>query len=192
MSADSLTTVYFIRHAESDIRVRDDRSRPLTPKGLADSARLAEWFREISVDHIYTSPYLRAWQTVSDLASLKGLDVQPEESFRERKNCGYTPNFIDHIQWLWDDFNHCKAGEESMRQVQERCVLGLERLLVLHPSQTLVIGTHGTALSMVIQHYEPQFSVKDFWRIKEIMPWVIRAQFFGEDLSELKEVLVLE
>ena len=129
MTEDLLTTVYFIRHAESDISVPEDRARPLTAKGLADSARLAEWFRDIQIDHIYSSPYLRAWQTVSDLAALKGLDVQPEENFRERQNCGFEPSFMDHLRWLWEDFNHCKAGEESMRQVQNRNIAALNKLL---------------------------------------------------------------
>lgn len=31
-----MTTVYFIRHAESDNTVRDGRIRPLTKKGMCD------------------------------------------------------------------------------------------------------------------------------------------------------------
>lgn len=114
------TTVFFFRHAESDVSVREDRARPLTAKGLSDSARLAEWFRNIPIDHIYSSPYLRAWQTVSDLAALKGRDIQPEEDFRERQTLGWIPNIDEHLRWLWEDFNHCNAGEEALRQVQNR------------------------------------------------------------------------
>ncbi len=188
----ALTTVYFVRHAESDMRVREDRARPLTAKGLADSARLAEWFRPISIDHIYSSPYLRAWQTLSDLAALKGLDIQPVEDFRERQNFGWIANFNDHLKWLWEDFNHCKSGEEAMRQVQNRAVAALERLLEAQAGKTLVIGTHGTALSMMINHYDPKFGFEDFMNIKNVMPWVVMAQFDHKELIGMKEMIVLE
>ena len=172
--------------------MREDRARPLTAKGLVDSTRLAEWFRDVHVDHIYSSPYLRAWQTVSDLAALKGLDIQPEEDFRERQNCGYQPTFLEHLHWLWEDFNHCKAGEEALRQVQKRNIAALNRLLDRHSGQTIVIGTHGTALSMIINHYDPEFRLEDFMRILKVMPWVVKATFEGDTLLDLAEVVVLE
>ncbi len=190
MTEDLLTTVYFIRHAESDISVREDRARPLTAKGLADSARLAEWFRDIQIDHIYSSPYLRAWQTVSDLAALKGMDVQPEENFRERQNCGFEPSFMDHLRWLWEDFNHCKAGEESMRQVQNRIIVALNKLLESHLGETIIIGTHGTALSMMINYYDPGFGLEDFKRIKNVMPWVVKVVFENRSPLEMSEIVL--
>jgi len=190
LTEDLLTTVYFIRHAESDISVREDRARPLTAKGLADSARLAEWFRDIQIDHIYSSPYLRAWQTVSDLAALKGMDVQPEENFRERQNCGFEPSFMDHLRWLWEDFNHCKAGEESMRQVQNRIIVALNKLLESHLGETIIIGTHGTALSMMINYYDPGFGLEDFKRIKNVMPWVVKVVFENRSPLEMSEIVL--
>ncbi|MGB4596113.1 MAG: histidine phosphatase family protein [Anaerolineaceae bacterium] len=192
MTDPKLTTIYFIRHAESDISVREDRARPLTVKGLADSARLAEWFRDVPIDHIYSSPYLRAWQTLSDLAALKGLDIQPEEDFRERQNCGWEPNFIEHLRWLWEDFNHCKAGEEALRQVQGRNIAALNKLLDRHQGETIVVGTHGTALSMIIHHYDLKFGLEDFMRFKNVMPWVVKATFNGLKCEEITEVVVLE
>jgi 2,3-bisphosphoglycerate-dependent phosphoglycerate mutase len=188
----SLTTVYFIRHAESDISVREDRARPLTVKGLADSARLAEWFRDVPIDHIYSSPYLRAWQTLSDLAALKGLDIQPEEDFRERQSLGWVANFNEHLRWLWEDFNHCDAGEEAMRQVQNRNIAALDQLLDRHPGKTLVVGTHGTALSMIINHNDPEFGFEEFMRIKNVMPWVVKARFDGHRLDGMAAVAVFE
>ena len=184
--------MFFVRHAESDVSVREDRSRPLTAKGLADSARLAEWFRNVAIDHIYSSPYLRSWQTLSDLAALKGLDIQPDEDFRERQNCGWQPNFAEHLNWLWENFNHCKPGEESMRQVQHRNISALNRLLDRHPGETIVIGTHGTALSMILNHYDPEFNIQDFMRIKNVMPWVVKASFDGKTLLELIEKVLPE
>ena len=55
-----MTTVYFIRHAESDFSVRDGRIRPLTEKGLADRKLATEFLQGKNIDAVLSSPYKRA------------------------------------------------------------------------------------------------------------------------------------
>jgi 2,3-bisphosphoglycerate-dependent phosphoglycerate mutase len=38
-----MTTVYFIRHAQSDTKVHDGRIRPLTEKGMNDRILVTEF-----------------------------------------------------------------------------------------------------------------------------------------------------
>ena len=45
-----MTKVYFIRHAESDIGVTDDRTRPLTAKGLVDCALVTDYLSDKDID----------------------------------------------------------------------------------------------------------------------------------------------
>ena len=63
-----MTTVYLIRHAESDRSVRKSGSRPLTEKGREDALKLVGLFQGMEIDRIYSSPYKRALDTVSPLA----------------------------------------------------------------------------------------------------------------------------
>jgi len=60
-----MTTLYFIRHAESDTSVTDDRTRPLTVKGHTDCALVADYLSDKIIDAIYSSPYKRAVDTIS-------------------------------------------------------------------------------------------------------------------------------
>ena len=61
--------------------------------------------------------------------------------------------------------------------VQERNIRALETLLKVHPGQTILIGTHGTALSTIINYYKPDFQLTDFHRIKHIFPWIVKFEF---------------
>lgn len=57
-----LTNLYFVRHAQSDTRIREDTIRPLTPKGLEDAKRLSEILLSLNIHQIFSSPYLRTMQ----------------------------------------------------------------------------------------------------------------------------------
>ena len=41
-----MTTVYFVRHAQPDLSVHDDLTRPLTEKGLQDRKKVTDYFRD--------------------------------------------------------------------------------------------------------------------------------------------------
>ncbi len=70
------TNVYFIRHAESDNTVRDGRIRPLTPKGLADCSLVTNYLNDKNIDMVFSSPFKRAVDTVSDFALKNNLEKQ--------------------------------------------------------------------------------------------------------------------
>ena len=51
-----------------------------------------------------------------------------------------------------------------------------------------VIGTHGTALSTILNYYDPSFGVDDFLRIIDWMPYIVELSFIGHELIEKKEL----
>ena len=56
-----MTIVYFIRHAEPNYANRDEFSRDLTPKGIAQSERLLDVFRGIDIDVFFQALTNRRW-----------------------------------------------------------------------------------------------------------------------------------
>jgi 8-oxo-dGTP diphosphatase len=79
-------TLHLIRHAAAGDRSSwqsDDRDRPLTAKGLAQSKALVEQLRDRQIEAIYSSPYVRCLQTVTPLAEVLGLDIEVEEVLAE-------------------------------------------------------------------------------------------------------------
>ena len=55
-----------------------------------------------------------------------------------------------------------------------------------------MIGTHGTALSSIMNYYNPQFGCEDFLRIIDWMPYIVEMDFEGQNLVNLKELVYIE
>ena len=57
-----------------------------------------------------------------------------------------------------------------------------------YEGKTIVIGTHGTALSTILNYYNRDFGVKDFLRIVNWMPYIIEMKFEGNRLLGISEL----
>ena len=183
-----MTTVYFIRHAEPNYENHDDLSRELSPKGLQSSKELVNSFAGIQIDAFYSSPYLRAVDTIKPLADSRGRSIHLIPDFRERKITDHwIEDFTGFTEKQWADFHYHLPGGESLSMVQERNIRALEDLLQAHPNQTILIGTHGTALSTIINYYKPNFQLADFHRIKGVFPWIVEGEFQGTSCLSMME-----
>lgn len=189
-----MTEVYFIRHAQSDRLYHDDRTRPLTREGLADSEKLAEILKDKGIAHIISSPYTRTLQTVESLAKALRLETETNEELRER-HAGkwHGDRFFDYIEKQWNDFDYRIEDGESLREVQERNIKALGGLLGKYNGETLAIATHGTALSTIINHFYPKYGFEEFVKIVDLMPLVIRTELDvkqdgGMVCTDIKEI----
>jgi len=181
-----MTIVYFIRHAQSDTKIIDDFHRPLTLNGIEASKLLVEKLANVNIDMILSSPYQRAVQTLLPLATSRSLTIQLMEDFRERKvTDGWIADFQSYAKQQWQDFDYYQAGGESLRQVQQRNIVALTKVLNDYRNQTVVIGTHGTALSLIINYYDPQFGFLKFMEFIDVMPWVVVMGFEDNVLTSL-------
>lgn len=183
-----MTHVYFVRHAQPNYENHDDSSRELSPKGLADRALVTDYLRNKGVDAVLSSPYRRAMDTVAPLAEQLGLTVETVEDFRERKvDSGWIEDFHAFSRRQWADFDYKLSDGESLGETQRRNLRALDRVLERFAGKTVVIGSHGTALSTVIRHFRPGFGFGEFERIRPVMPWIVRFTFDGNLCVNVEE-----
>jgi len=71
-----MTSLYFVRHAEPDHDWEDDRTRPLTDEGQADTAKVTEYLHGVRVDAFISSPYHRSYDTVKGAAGDKSMEIE--------------------------------------------------------------------------------------------------------------------
>lgn len=187
-----MTTVYFIRHAQSARGDFEDRVRPLTSEGLADTKQVTAALRDTGITHILSSPYKRTLQTVADLSQTLGLPTETDEDFRERSAGSWRgDNFLEFIEKQWADFSyHIKDGE-CLFDVQKRNIAALNRALAKYSGEVIAIATHGTALSTIINYYKPEFGFRSFMRIIDFMPYIVRMNFDGERLVSFEEIMFI-
>lgn len=180
------TTVYFVRHAKPDLRHHDDMSRELSAQGLEDRRLVTKFLADKNVDVVVSSPYKRAVDTVKDFAIKQQLEIHIIDDFRERKvDSGWIDDFQSFCKAQWTDFNYKRSDGESLAEVQKRNIEALSQILDQYAGKTIVVGSHGTALSTVINYYDAAFGYAEFEKIKSLMPWIVRMVFEGKNCIEI-------
>ena len=184
-----MTELYFIRHAKPDYSVHEDALRPLTALGEAQAQILADRLSHIRFDAVYSSPYLRCVRTVQPLADAQKLEIVTHDGLRERKvDSLWIEDFQTFTQRQWADFQYKLTDGECLAEVQQRNLAALEEILAAEAGKTIAIGTHGTAFSVILNHYNPEFSYEAFQRIAPITPYVYHMAFDGHVLISEAEV----
>lgn len=181
-----MTKVFFVRHAQPEHNHTDDRTRPLTAEGIADAKIVLETLKDKKIDTFYCSPYTRSVCTIRETADYYGMDIQTDERLREREK-GADGNNHGMFQKRWADHDYHEDGGESIRMVQKRNVEALKEILAENSGKNIVIGTHGTALSSIMNYYIPEFGCNDFLRIIDWMPYIVEMDFDGQKLISISE-----
>ena len=188
-----MTTVYFVRHAEPNYNNHDDELRELTEKGLEDCKLVTEYLADKSIDVVLSSPYKRAVDTVMDFASYYSMTIEKIYDFRERKvDSEWIEDFTEFCKRQWADSNYKYTDGETLAEVQKRNISALKQVLEQYENKNIVIGSHGTALSTIINYYDPTYGFEDFDKIRQLMPWIMKLTFVGKKLIDMESVNVFE
>ena len=124
-----MTRVYFVRHAQPEHNWKEDRTRPLTEEGKKDSAIVLEFLKDKKIDAFYCSPYKRSMDTIAETAAFFAKEIITDERLREREK---GP----------DGNNHGMFQKRNMETLNE--------ILSDNADKEVVVGTHGTALSTIL------------------------------------------
>lgn len=77
----------------------------------------------------------------------------------------------------WNDFTYKLSDGECLQEVQTRNMSALQQVLNKYAGKNIVVGSHGTALSTIINYYDHSFGYNDFEKIKNVMPWIVEFVF---------------
>ncbi len=190
------TTLIFIRHGESEANYEhrftgQSNAFGLTERGHAQAQAAAEALDGTPVDVIVASDLRRAYDTAKHVADLRGMEVIPDEGFREifagkweGKRFDDLPGLYpaDFGVWLSDIGAAVCTGGESVADLQARVRAAVERTVRMYPGKTVVIGTHATPIRAMqcIWQNVPLSEMKH-------VPWVPNASMtkviYEEDLT---------
>ena len=120
-------------------------------------------------------------ESEKDFSEKMGLDIEIVEDFRERKvDSVWIDDFTSFTKNQWSDFTYKLSDGECLLEVQSRNISALAILLERCKGKNIVIGGHGTALSTIINYYDPSFGYDDFEKMKYKMPWIVEMHFDDE------------
>lgn len=126
-------------------------------------------------------------QTVELIAQSRNLGIEIIEDFKERAKCsGKLENFYENMAKLWNDKTFRFSGGESNIEGQNRGVQALEKIVVENEGESIVIGTHGDLLSLIINYYNKSYGY-EFWNALD-MPDAYRLTFKDIALTGIERV----
>ncbi len=174
-----MTQVYLVRHGTTDWNKEEIfRGRldcKLNETGQAEARALAEYFRDIRLQAIYSSPLSRAMETAQAVAEAKALQVVPHPEFID----------IDFGEWqglplkevrekyselyrLWRERPEAIhfPGGENLARVRARAWEGLQKVIRENPDKTALILSHRVVTKVLICAV---LGLDDshFWHIKQ-------------------------
>lgn len=186
-----MTKVYFVRHAKPDFTVKEDLIRPLTQEGINDCKKVTEFLLNKNITKVFSSPYKRAIDTIKDFTDTIGLKINVIADFRERKiDDIWVKDFDKFANKQWNNFDYKLSGGESLSEVQKRNIKAIQDILAENENENIVIGTHGTALSTIINYFDNSFKYEEFKRIKDFMPFIMCITFNGMVFLKTKEFII--
>lgn len=154
-----MTDIYLIRHCEAEgnlyRRAQGQHNSHITPRGEKQLEQLAERFKSIHLDAVYSSDLTRARLTALAVAETQNLPVTTDSRLREI-NLGvwedkpwgnilledaeqYSYFSRDPEKWRID-------GSESFSALGNRMLEAILELAKKHDGQTIAIASHGMAI----------------------------------------------
>jgi broad specificity phosphatase PhoE len=158
-----MTSIYLVRHGqtawnkEEIFRGRTDI--PLDETGLKQAALAGEYFKEISLQGIYSSPLSRAWQTAERIAKIKSLTVQPLDGLVDMSFGNWEGRPLQEVRETdaeryrqWRDEPHLfkLPDGESLDEIRIRAMAALKEIIEKHPEGNVVLVSHRVVNKVLI------------------------------------------
>lgn len=158
-----MITLYLVRHGQtiwnSTGKYQGRTDVPLSDKGLAQAEKTVEWFKNIHLDGVITSPLQRAARTAQGIAETHGLPLEKDDRLMELSFGDWEGKTYQEIEAIWPgmiEVMYHDAGSlklphgESFEECQERCMKTIQGLVDRGDNRTYAIVCHGAALRTII------------------------------------------
>lgn len=155
--------LYLVRHGESEWnilkKVQGQQDIPLTENGLQQAKLIANRLVNEKIDKIYSSDLIRAYKTAQIIGNKLNLEVIPMKELREinfGKWEGLTGDIIsskynkEHCLWLKEPEKLQIEGAETLKQLQDRAMEGINKIINDNNVDNILIVSHSATLKMII------------------------------------------
>lgn len=154
--------VYFVRHGESihnAARVHSAFDTPLSEVGRIQALTIANWLKDIDIDVIISSDFVRAKETAEIISKVIKKKVELTKLARERQ----TPSIIhgkpigdpeikklnEEILKKINDPNYRHSDDENFFDTKKRAQ-ELLNYLIKRREENIVVVLHGTILRYIV------------------------------------------
>lgn len=151
--------VFVVRHCKAE---GQEPGAKLTDQGARQAEELADFLADKEIDAIISSPYERAFRTISPLADRLGTEIVLDDRLVERVlSSGSHPEWRDMLRRTYDDLELIFEGGESSSSATRRAISAVMEALN-SGSQNMVLVSHGNLISLLLKHFDNRIGFKDW------------------------------
>ncbi len=133
----------------------------LNEEGKRQAEALGKRLAQAKLQAVYSSPLERAVETAQAIVKHhQGLNIELEERLGEVRYGEWTGQRLRQLarSRLWQDIQHNPSyarfpGGESIREMQDRAISGIEEIVARHPHGMVVAVSHGDVIKALVAHY---------------------------------------
>jgi broad specificity phosphatase PhoE len=150
-----MTHIYLVRHGQTawnkEEVFRGRADVPLNEEGLREASLAAEYFREMEVQAIYSSPLSRAWQTAQKIGDVVRREITPLDGINDMRFGTWEGQSLRDVQHhdgerytQWREAPHLVKipGGESLDEVRVRAMAALEDVVRSHAGTSVILVSH--------------------------------------------------
>lgn len=145
--------IIVIRHCSATGQERDAE---LTTDGKKQANTLATFLLEHhpQIDHIISSPFVRAINSIRPYARQANLSIQEDERLAERILSDVPmDDWMQKLESTFTNIDIAFSGGESTKQATDRAISLIQHVLKLNYTTTLLV-THGNLLTLILKYFD--------------------------------------
>lgn len=152
--------IYLIRHCEAEGQPAEAQ---LTEQGRNQAFQLAEFFSNLKIDRIISSPFKRAIQSIQPLARQINAEIEINNQLSERVlSTDDLPDWFEKLRATFDEMELKFKGGESSKEAMNRIVEVVDDVFHSEANNTIIV-THGNLMALLLKHFNDEFGF-DEWR----------------------------
>ena len=177
--------IYLIRHGKASME-GSDRERNLDEDGKVQAISLCKKIKKEFQDKkikIFSSPFVRAVQTVENLSQDMNVQIEQIVSLEEIK-MGKDPQLSKHqiIEKMWSDKNFKTEDGVSQLEHVNNIKVELDKIFddFYNSEYDLILVSHGNSIGIILKYFfNIQFAFEDWKKIS--MPDMYYLEFNEEN-----------
>jgi len=159
-----INNYYLVRHGE---KAKEHGDPGLTEMGKTQAKLTGQYFQNMNIDQILSSPLKRTMETALCISDLTHIGVDFDKNLRERI-WEPIPNmtFIEFLD-LWEkttvERDYQPPSGDSSRKAGERFKAVLDRLTKNHKNKNIILVSHGGVIADLLRNLFPEEHIRAFY-----------------------------
>ncbi len=139
----------------------------LTEEGVNQSRKLATFLKEypLRINHIISSPFTRARQSIQPFAEKEGLDVLIDDRLRERKLSDQSlDNWLEILERSFTELDlKAENNGESSNEAMNRAISLINEISAKYDSyESVLLMSHGNLVTLILKYFDDRFGFQDW------------------------------